>query len=289
MANQLKAAVIDWIPPVIFRHWVRWRTRESISDWEVVPEGFAAAHSRPEIKGWNVASVVETYKAKWPAYLRSLEGTDPLGSSHEGSLTSRTDLIEHNLHMSYAYVLALASRELSRFSMLDWGGGIGHYYPLSRVMVPGLEIEYHCKDVPLLAEHGRRLFPEATFWTDDSCLERQYDLVFASGSFHYSEAWKAALAGLAQATSGYLFITQLPVVERAPAFVYVQRPYSFGYDTEYLSWCLNRVEFLSAAKDTNLALQREFIVGHQPPIRGAPEQCEYRGFLFRPLPSGAEA
>ena len=43
---------------------------------------------------------------------------------------------------------------------------------------------------------------------------------------------------------------------------------------------LNREEFLTCADAIGLKLVREFIVGHRPLIYRAPEQNEYRGFLF---------
>jgi putative methyltransferase (TIGR04325 family) len=184
--------------------------------------------------------------------------------------------------MAFAYVLALAARGKSRLSMLDWGGGIGHYYLLARALVPDVVLEYCCKDVPLLAGHGRTLFPDQRFCSDDSCLARRYDLVFASASLHYSEDWRSALASLGKAADGYLYITRLPVVTQAPSFVFIQRPYAYGYGTEYLGWCLNRGEFLAEAGRAGLALVREFAIGECPPIAGATEQCRYRGYLFRP-------
>jgi len=184
--------------------------------------------------------------------------------------------------MSYAYVLTLSSRNKSSITLLDWGGGIGHYYLISQTLVAEIEIEYHCKDVPLLIDHARQLFPQGHFYSDDSCLARQYDLVLASGSLQYSRDWATVLRGLASATGGYLYVANLPIVETVPSFVFVQRPYRFGYETEYLGWALNRKEFLECSKGSGLELVREFIMGHHPIIHGAPEQNEYRGFLFRP-------
>jgi hypothetical protein len=113
--------------------------------------------------------------------------------------------------MSYGYVLALAAGGRERPSLLDRGGGIGHYLPVSRALLPGVEIDYHCKGVPVLAEHGRELFPEAHFYDDDSCLEGRYDLVLASGALQYAPDWKATFAALAGATSGLLYVTLAPV------------------------------------------------------------------------------
>jgi hypothetical protein len=67
--------------------------------------------------------------------------------------------------------------------------------------------------------------------------------------------------------------------------VVVQRPHACGYHTEYLGWFLNRDEFLSAAAGCGLGLRREFLIDERPPVPGAPEQAEYRGFLFQPVAS----
>src|SRR5207249_1456333 len=113
--------------------------------------------------------------------------------------------------ITFAYVLALASRMKDTLTMLDWGGGIGHFNQLARALIPDVAIHYHCKDVPVLANHGQTLFPDATFFVDNRCLAQSYDLVLASASLHYSEDWREALARLARSTSGYLFVTQVPM------------------------------------------------------------------------------
>jgi putative methyltransferase (TIGR04325 family) len=283
---KVKPIIRDLTPPLIWRTLSQLRSlragkEETYIEWEYVPEGWQALKTNPNIKGWNVESVLEAYKANWQTFLKSLEGTLPFGISPESGSETRTNLMFHNLMMTYAYVLSLSTRHKSSISMLDWGGGIGHYYLLSQKLVPDLEIDYHCKDVSLLAEYGRSLFPQAHFYADETCLERKYDFVLVSGSFQYSQDWTSALKGLAQATAGYLFVTRLPTVHQAPSFVIVQRPYHYGYNTEYLGWCLNRGEFLQCAQKAGLELIREFVVETLPPIHLAPEQPEHWGFLFR--------
>jgi putative methyltransferase (TIGR04325 family) len=247
--------------------------------WEYVPEGFA----RPA-KGWNVAAISDAYREKWPSYLAAIEGTTPLGVNHEmprGMDVGFEDLAAHNTIVSYAYVLALAARGRDRISLLDWGGGIGHYLPLSRAILPGVEIDYHCTDVPVLAEHGRELFPEATFHDDDACLQRTYDLVLASSSVHYAADWQGTLTGLAGATAGLLFVTRAPVALRAASFVVLQRAHDYGYDTEYLGWVFNRAELLSVAAGAGVTLMREFLLADEIAADGAPETpVGHRGFLF---------
>lgn len=257
--------------------------RKSGVEWEYIPEGWAYAQYHPEVKGWNVQDVLETYKQKWPRFVAMVQGAGPLGVAHESDLASREDISSHNTIMAFAYALALAARHKDALSMLDWGGGIGHYYLLAQVLLPGVRIEYHCKDVPLLAEYGAQLFPDQHFYSDESCLARTYDFVLASGSLHFSEDWQRVLAGLAAATEEYLFITRLPTVVQVPSYVFIQRAYSYGYNTEYLGWCLNKAKFLREASRLGLALVREFVIGEQPSIAGAPEPCQYRGFLFRAI------
>src|SRR5262249_4113572 len=113
----------------------------------------------------------------------------------------------------------------------------------------------------------------------------RYDFVLSSSSLQYARDWRATLRGLARATGGHLFITSLPTVGHVPSFVFVQRPHRFGYETEYLGWCLNRGELIEAAGACGLTLLREFVIGHQPLIHGAPEQTQYYGFLFQPAPA----
>jgi hypothetical protein len=61
----------------------------------------------------------------------------------------------------------------------------------------------------------------------------------------------------------------------------VQRPYSAGYNTEYIGWFINRCEFLDYASSCKLELVREFLILDRPYVHKAPEQGEYRGFLFK--------
>lgn len=149
-------------------------------------------------------------------------------------------------------------------------------------MLPGVDIEYHCKDVPLVCETGRRLFPGATFHDDDSCLERKYDLVLASGSLEYSEDWNAVLTGLAGATGRYLYLARMPVCSEHPSFVVLHRLYMFGVRTEALAWVFNRDELLGAADAARMALAREFLMGLRNSVHGAPEAYTSAGFLLTP-------
>lgn len=286
----LKQVAKRYLPPIIVdggRYLLKGKAylQESwdreLPGWEYVPEGWRSRN--PRVKGWNVESILNTQKAKWPEFQRSVQGNGPLGFAHEGLVPSTHDYVAHNSMMAYAYAIALAARKKDRISLLDWGGGIGHYYVFSKALLPEVTIDYHRKDLPLLCEGGRELLPEATFYeNEEECFAPTYDFVLASSSLHYSEDWKRIVQRLARATRSYLYITRIPIIHRKSSFVVVQRPYQYGYETEYLCWFLNREEFLTHMSILGMELIREFLIQERPHVHNAPEQGEYRGFLFRP-------
>ena len=254
--------------------------REPAPEWEYVPEGRSRA-----VRGWDVPGVAAAYRRRWPEFVAAVSGPGTLGIAHEvpeGRPVVVDDPGWHDVVMTFGYVLARAARGVERPSLLDWGGGPGHYYVLARALLPEAELDYHSRDLPLLAALGRELLPEAQFHDDDSCLERSYDLVLASDSLQYSEDLPAMLARLAAAARPWLFVAQLPVAREADSFVVLQRPYGYGYETEYLGWVVNRGELLRAAADAGLVLEREFLAPGRIDAEGAPERpVEQRSFLLR--------
>lgn len=271
----------DWLPPAMLELIRRARAPREPAGWEYRPEGWRPVP--PETGGWNEASIRDTQLQTWPDFVRLANSTGPLGINHTDLVPSAENHGAHNTVMSFAYVLALAAGGRPALSLLDWGGGIGHYAVLARSLLPETRIEYHCKDVPHLCAGGREVLPHDTFFArEDECAARTYDLVLASSSLHYSEDWRATLRLLAGVTGGYLYVTRLPIVQKAPSYVVVQRPHACGYHTEYQGWFLNRAEFLETAADFGLVLLREFLIDERPPVPDAPEPAEYRGYLFRP-------
>jgi putative methyltransferase (TIGR04325 family) len=248
-------------------------------EWQLVPEGWESRD--PRVNGWDVQGVVDVQLAKWPDFLRLTRGSGPLGIAHEAVAPANTDQAAHNTVVSYGYVLARAGRAKETLSVLDWGGGLGHYYVLSSVLLPGVKLDYTCKDLSRVCAEGRKLLPEVVFCDDESCLSRTYDLVHAGTSLHYSEDWRATVVGLARAAGEHLYVSRLPVVETSAPFVVVQRPYRYGYDTEYLCWFLNRREFVTHVESCGFELAREFLVMDRPYVYRAPEQGQFRSFLFR--------
>jgi putative methyltransferase (TIGR04325 family) len=246
---------------------------EPSPEWEYVPDGWAH-----EAKGWAVDSVARGYREKWADYLAAIEAPNALGVNHETVQVSRGDAGAHNMLVSFAYVVALAARGRDRLSVLDWGGGLGHYHALARSAVPGLELDYHVKETPAACGQGREVSPEVIFHDDESCLDHRYDLVVASSSLQYEPDWQRLLGRLATAAGEYLYLARVPVALHSESFVVLQRPYVHGYDTEYLGWVLNRRELLAAV---GLPLAREFLLDARFSAEGAPENpVEHRSFLF---------
>lgn len=252
------------------------QTREDLPAWEYVPEGWA----RPA-KGRDLEAVARAYRAAWPEYLAAIRAPNPLGVHYETARVTTGDVPAHNLLVAFAYVVALAARGRSRLSVLDWGGGLGHFWALARSVVPGLDLEYHVSETPAVCAQGREVAPDVVFHEDESCLEGGYDLVVASASLQYAEDWSRLLDRLAGATQSHLYVAQVPVALSAPSFVVLRRGSADGSETECLGWVLNRHEFLAYAAGSGVSLAREFLLDTRFSADGAPETpVEHRGFLF---------
>jgi putative methyltransferase (TIGR04325 family) len=245
-------------------------------EWEYVPEGWARG-----AKGWDVEAVARAYREKWPAYLAAIEAPNPLGVHHETAEVTTGDVGAHNMLVAFAYVVRLAAHDRRRVSVLDWGGGLGHYWALAHSVVPGVELEYHVKETPAVCAQGRQAVPEVDFHDDESCLERRYDLVVASSSVQYAQDWRSLFDRLAGAAESYLYVARVPVALSAPSFVVLQRAQKYGYETEYLGWVLNRHELLAYAAGADVSLAREFLLDARFSAVEAPETpVEHRSFLF---------
>jgi len=248
------------------------------SEMEYLPQGWDVNRG---IKGWNEQSVADAQEKHWPTLVHNLQGSGPLGVSHLPWRKGREDRDTHNVMMSYGYVLARVAGNRQRLSMLDWGGGAGHYCLYNKVLLPEVAIEYHCYDVPSLCQLGRQLVPEARYHDDEKdLLGNRFDLVVSSSSLHYFEHWRAVIRSLAAMTGEFLYVARLQTVSRAGSFVVLHSPLRDGY-TQFLSWCLNREEFITCVESLGLELMREFVFTEKWRIRGAPERAETRGFLFR--------
>jgi putative methyltransferase (TIGR04325 family) len=287
----IKAVVKDWLPPAILRpiqKWrrARWRARNpepvELPEWEYVPLGWEA--NQEPIRGWNQPGVADTYAARWERFRALIAGTAPLAVSHEGIGAPLADDVDaHNQVMTLAYVVGRTALRRDHLTIFDYGGALGHHFTYLKALYPDLALDYSCCELPYVAAQGRRLNPEVKYYIDDSWRAHKFDLVLASNSLQYARRWDERLAELAAAGESTVFITKLPVVQKVPSFVVLQRAEPHGYRTEYLGWCLNEAEFLAAASRVPLVLERKFLVGHwEPYVANAPEKLRHKGFLFRP-------
>ena len=166
----LRNILIQFIPPILMKGLRALRS----PILEYAPEGWQTSLPQSHNQGWSVEAVANHEKAKWDSYCRNLDGPAPLGFSHE-----HTDLSVvrnpnfHNVHISYAYVLALVAHKQDSVSVLDWGGSLGHYYLLGKAVLPEVNIEFHVKEVPMMAKVGKELNPEVHWHDDERCLDRE--------------------------------------------------------------------------------------------------------------------
>jgi len=278
--NGLKKIIRLLTPPIVLKAF-SYLTSPSAPDHllEYAPDAWQAkAGSDSAPSGWSANTVSEAERAKWDSFCRNLEGPGPLGFAHEHpDLTVTRHVPFHNVHMTYAYVLALTARQKDKISVLDYGGALGHYYQIARAVVPDVKIDFHCKEVPGLAALGQQLNPDIHWHVDDDCLNRSYDLVMMNGSLQYMQDWQETIARVSAAANDFFFLTRVPVVEHSGSFPARQRI----YDTEMIHMQFNQDELLRAAERAGLKLLREVVVGDRPYIHNAPEQCELRGWIFK--------
>ena len=279
-AGKLRKLGRSLLPPIVARSLAPlWPSNEQPT-LEYLPGGWEVAQTI-DLGGWDNQSIVEAERAKWKAFKNNLREPGPLGFSHEhADPTATRNVSFHNIHLTYAYVLALAGRNKTELSVLDWGGGLGHYYELGKAMVPGLNLRFDCREVPLICEAGRELCPDVRFFEDDSCLANRYDLVMVNGSLGYFPNWKELLGKLAQSVKQYFFLTRILTVKQVPSFLTLQHTTVYDYNSDMVMQVFNETELMDLITETGLRLVREFVVGDGPTISGAPEQCRDCGWLF---------
>ena len=250
--------------------------------WEYLPNGF---NTKIRSDGWDVQSIVDLQVSKWNNFASSINSIKPLGINHESNYQNKhDDLIAHNTIYSYSYVLMLAFVNKDSINILDWGGGIGHYGLISESLSLNKKnnLKYHCYDLEKFCIAGKKISPNYIFYNSkDLALSKKYDLILVSSSLWYEKDWKKIFLDLSKSTSNYLYITRMIFITRKPSYVAIQRPHVFGYNTEYMCWILNESEFIEYAVSIGLELIRETYIGPGYPIFKAPENGDYKGFIFK--------
>jgi putative methyltransferase (TIGR04325 family) len=160
--------------------------------------------------------------------------------------------------------------------VLDYGGGLCPLRIAARAILPQVELEFHCKEVPALARIGRILHPEVTWHDDDSCLDQTFDLIIFGAVLQYVRDWASLLQRAARAARSHVYITNLSVVMNSQSYVAVQRVRG----ASLLMLQINHRELMEAASAAGLRPTRQFPPQTHVPITGAPEQPTYFSCLF---------
>jgi putative methyltransferase (TIGR04325 family) len=233
-------------------------------------------------RGWATPQVRESSDEFWRAFLAQEQAfcRALIARIHCGDPVLFPDGDEGSKYAIFAYVLALATRQQHTLSVLDYGGNMGDYYWLGSALVPGVPLDYHCKELPSVAEAGRRVSPDVTWHTDDACLDAAYDLVMFSSSIQCLPDWPDILQRAAASARRYLLLSDVATVRDVPSYVATHRT---GGHTGLLT-AINRADIIRTAETAGLRLVREFPMGDHPPIVNAPEQPMCIGWLFQPNP-----
>jgi putative methyltransferase (TIGR04325 family) len=259
-------------PPYVVALARRIRKRQPAPSWEYV----GTTWTEDIGDGWNGGNVAESYAQKLPEFGAAITSPNCIGVPTEALLDCTADQYYQNIALGYGYAVARAMAGRGRVSILDWGGGFGFMAMIVRELFPGLEVDFHVKEVPSTARAARKFVQDVTFWDDDSCLDRTYDLVSACGSLQFSPDWRGQVARLGTVTR-FLVLMRTPVAMTPTSFVVRQ----YEYGTSYVGWVFSRAELLVAADAAGLSLERELLEGGgSPEIPGAPARDEHRGYLF---------
>ena len=269
------------LPPVALKAFrsVRDHVKPPEKFLEYAPHGWNTRLPADAGPGYSFQKVIEIERSEYEPLMRQLRcGVLDLSSANPDKPASAQmqRLEDHNIYMSFAYVLALAVQNREHLRLLDYGGNLGYYYCIARLVTPHISLDYHCKELPAMAEQGRRLNPEVKWHTDDSCLDQEFDLTIFSGVLPYIQEWQTLLRRAAASTTRYLYIAFQPTIESVASYVAIQH----FRGAAMLYQLINRREVSEVAQSLHLRVIREFWYGEHLPIRNAPEQPFYCGWLF---------
>jgi putative methyltransferase (TIGR04325 family) len=249
------------------------------------PEGFATPLP-PENNSWESDGVLSAHEQKWKAFNREVRGSQPFGFIYESdNFSNRYRVTEHNLNLTFAYVMSRVMLEIMNtgqnknqsLRLLDWGGGTGHHFQLSKALLPSISVEFHCKEIAAMAKLGRKLNPDVHWWDEDDCFTKDnYDLVIIDGALQYIDDWRQITTGAANATKGYFFLTRTPVVQNVPGYVAIQHT----YNSSFFHQQFNEEELLRHCRENHLKVIQEFATFEYPGIINAPEQPKFKGWLM---------
>lgn len=246
---------------------LRRRFDSSVDHLEYAPAGWATPLPAGNAEVfWNAFSAQE--RDAYQALLARLKS---------GDTNNAAQADEHLKHLVFGSVISQVASGRQTISLLDYGGNFGDYAWIARAWLPKMTVDFHCKELPAVAEAGRALNPSVTWHTDDRCLDTAYDVVMFVSSVQYLPAWQDTLRRAASASSDGLLLLDVAAVRDVPSFVATQR--SRGMTTLYN--VLNRDDLVEHVEQAGLRLAREFDMGPHPPVGRAPAQPRCLGLMFR--------
>lgn len=232
--------------------------------FEYIPDEMAARASSADNEDYWSMSIAQE-RAACEAVMKLAKANEPL-------LSRNPD--EHLKYAVYRDALTHCARHGNQLSILEYGGNLGDYYWLARTLFPDIALDYHCKELPAIADAGRALNPQITWHTDDECLSRTYDLVAFNSSLQYVDANLLAIAARA---SRCLLLSDVPAVRHAPAFFSEQRT----ADRATIQRHPNAAALVATVESTGMQLIREVDMGPHPHVVNAPEQPACIGWVFQ--------
>lgn len=136
--HTLKRFVKAICPPILLGSLVAFVAifRRKVQDSNLIvyaPAGFSTPLP-PENNSWESDGVRSAHEKKWAAFIEAAISSEPFGFIYESeNFVNRWNVTEHNLNMTFAYVLSRTALEKTlsngalqneSLRVLDWGGGL---------------------------------------------------------------------------------------------------------------------------------------------------------------------
>lgn len=264
--SHAKLVLKSCLPPVVWNvgRSIKRRVLGSVDYFEYAPHGWSTSLGNHNEDYW--VPVANDERLAYEQLVRCSQSRSANGTPE---LTG----IEH---LAYGYVLGLARRRKAAIRVLDYGGNLGQHLFIGRAMMRDLAVDFHCKELPSVAQIGLSVNPSVTWHVNDACLTESYDLVMFSSSLQYVRDWKSILRQAANAAGAFLFLCDVPVVRSVNTFMATQR----SHDLTNIQYILNFDEIVSSVDGSGLRMVAQFEMREHPEIVKAPEQPQRRGFLF---------
>ncbi len=252
-------------------------SKEGLSHFE-----WAAPESESTPTAYDAANLVEAAAGRFHELLQTIGGPEPFGclpGEHHGETT----LFWQQQAYPFAYALALSLPSRAPLKILDWGGGLGIYEHLARILYPQVEFEYHIHELPEFARRGPDFTPKARFHSQASDWEAdRFDLVMASGALQYAQDWRQALRQLLNVSGRWLYLARIPTLLQESAARRIRhRHFFYGHEANVVFHVLPQRELIERAEQEGLMLVREMIGAEEILVQPDQIRIPFRGFLFQ--------